>query len=256
MVSNDPYEGIVELYDLEHESFTDDVELYLELAARSGGPILETGSGTGRILLPLAEAGFAVVGVDSSDPMHQAARLRASGRADITLVNADMENLAEIPGGPFGMVISSLNSIMHLTDPMDQRDMIATAYAALAPGGSLVIDTLNPSVAQLNHLLGTTHLEGSWHTEDGTTIDKWGHREAGPESQILDTLIWYDQVDAEGSYHRTRTQFALRYVHQSELALLLELAGFAHVDWYGSYELDPWDPAADRIIAIAYKDQE
>lgn len=252
----DPYAEIVDLYDLEHADYTEDTELLLELADLGEGPILELGCGTGRVLLPLAEAGHTVTGVDSSQPMLDVAAARAKQAGlDVSLVNGDMSQIGGIPGGPFGMVIASLNSIMHLT-AADQRAMATSSQAALAPGGRLVIDTLNPSVAQLNHLLNTTHLEGSWQYEDGSSVDKWGHRRPGMEPQVIDTLIWYDRVAPDGILHRTRTRFDLRYVHQSELALILELAGFGHVDWYGSYELDPWDPDSDRIITVAHKDEE
>lgn len=250
----DAYAEIVDLYDLEHANFTDDVELLLELAQLGEGPILELGCGTGRVLLPLAEAGHTCTGVDTSAPMLDVAATRARNTGlDISLHRGDMADIRTIPGGPFGMIIASLNSIMHLTAE-SQRAMISSAFAALMPGGRLVIDTLNPSLSQLNHLLNTTHLEGSWQTNQGVTVDKWGHRKPGLDPQVIDTLIWYDRVGRDGSVHRTRTRFDLRYVHQSELALLLELAGFAFVDWYGSYELDPWDPESDRIIAVAHKD--
>lgn len=255
MPQADVYADIVDLYDLEHNDFFDDIELLLELAALGDRPILELGSGTGRVLGPLAEAGYTVVGLDSSAPMLDVAGNRVSG-SNITLLQGDMAELDGTQGAPFGMVIASLNSIMHLNNPEDQRSMIESAWRVLAPEGRLIIDTLNPSLGQLNHLLNTTHLEGSWSTPDGTTVDKWSFRRFSDEPQVIDTLIWYDQLDADGRLQRVRTRFDLRYLHQSELALMLELAGFGHVDWYGSYELDSWDPDSDRIIAIAHKDSE
>lgn len=252
----DAYATIVDLYDLEHADFTDDVELLVELADLGDGPILELGCGTGRVLLPLAAAGFVVVGVDQSQPMLNVATERAQQDGfEITLHRGDMANLAKIAGGPFGMIIASLNSIMHL-NAQQQRLMLSSAFEALQPGGRLIIDTLNPGLAQLNHLMNTAHLEGSWTDTAGTTIDKWGHRKPGDDPQVIDTLIWYDHLQADGRYQRTRTRFDLRYVHQSELALLLEISGFSNVDWYGSYELDPWEPESDRTIAIAHKDDE
>lgn len=252
----DAYANIVDLYDLEHDDFTDDVELLIELAELGDGPILELGCGTGRVLLPLAQAGHEVIGVDASQPMLDVAAGRArEHEVETTLHLGDMANPALVPGGPFGLIVASLNSIMHLNADQ-QRTMITTAFGALIPGGRLVIDTLNPSISQLNHLLNNTHLEGSWTEESGGTIDKWGHRKPGDDPQVIDTLIWYDRIDRDGSLQRIRTRFDLRYVHQSELALLLEIAGFSHVDWYGSYELDPWDSDADRIFAVAHKDDE
>lgn len=256
MPNIDPYADIVTLYDLEHDDFSEDIEFLLELVNYGEGPILELGCGTGRVLAPLAEANHTVVGLDSSEAMLNIARSRLDPYANASLVAGDMTELDTVAGGPFGVIISSLNSIMHLTEQGQQRAMMTSALNTLKPGGRLIIDTLNPSVAQLNHLLNTTHLEGSWQRDDGTMIDKWGHRQPGTESQVIDTLIWYDQTDADGGYSRTRTRFDLRYVHQSELALMLESAGFVHVDWYGSYDLDSWDAAADRIIAVAHKDEE
>lgn len=256
MPANDPYADIVTLYDLEHDDFTDDIEFLLELATYGDGPILELGCGTGRVLAPLAEAGHTVVGIDRSEPMLDVTRKRLDAHPNAHLLSGDMSDLQAVPGGPFGLIISSLNSIMHLTDSGQQRAMIDSAFDVLQPGGRLVIDTLNPSVAQLNHLLNTTHLEGSWQTADGTMIDKWGHRQFGEESQVIETLIWYDQTSTTGELRRTRTRFDLRFVHQSELALMLEMAGFPVVDWYGTYDLDPWYAGADRIIAIAHKDEE
>ena len=58
----------VATYDLFH-SGSGDVPFYLDCARRFGGPILELGSGTGRVMIPLAEAGYEVVGLDLSPAM-------------------------------------------------------------------------------------------------------------------------------------------------------------------------------------------
>ncbi len=253
MPTYDPYAEIVELYDLEHNDYFDDIELLVALAELGEGPILELGCGTGRVMQPLAEAGHTVIGIDASEPMLAMARARLTA-LPATVVSGDMADMQAVPGGPFGMIIASLNSLMHLTTPLSQLAAITSTYESLGDGGRLVIDTLNPSLSQLNHLMNTTHLEGSWTRDDGTTIDKWGYRRAGEDPQIIDTLLWYDSVQSDGAVHRVRTRFDLRYVHQSELALMLRIAGFDRIDWYGSYELDPWYADADRIIAVAHKD--
>jgi SAM-dependent methyltransferase len=253
MPPEDAYADIVQLYDLEHADFQDDVEFLLELAEFGDDPILELGCGTGRVLFPLHRAGYVVTGIDRSEAMLAVAESRQDPEAVARLLRGDMAELDEIQDGPFGLIIASLNSVMHLRSQERQSAMISSAFRALKPKGRLVIDTLNPSLGQLNHLLNTTLLEGTWMLH-GETIEKWGHRRAGPESQVIDTLIWYDQTSANGEYRRTRTRFDLRYVHQSELALMLRLSGFGRADWYGSYDLDPWDAESDRIIVVAHKE--
>lgn len=250
----DPYANISELYDLEHQEFDQDVQLLVNFAQVVGDPILEMGCGSGRILLPIAEQGFRITGLDSSLPMLDRASLAAerSGLRDlVTLHRGDMRDADEAPGGPFGLVIFSLNGLMHLTTPQAQRDALASARKALDPRGQLLIDMMNPSIGQLQELANGPHLEGSWTLADGTIVDKWSHRKSGTDPQIIDTLLWYDHVAPDGAFSRVRSSFELRYVHPSELLLMLELSGFVEPMLYGSYDLDPFEPDSERLIVTA-----
>ena len=42
---------------------------YVDLARKSGGPVLEIACGTGRVLLPIAREGIEIEGVDNSESM-------------------------------------------------------------------------------------------------------------------------------------------------------------------------------------------
>lgn len=56
-------------YDKAYGRRRKDVDWYVRLAERVGGPVLEYGVGNGRVAIALARAGFGVVGVDLSPPM-------------------------------------------------------------------------------------------------------------------------------------------------------------------------------------------
>lgn len=252
--ANDPYGNIAELYDLEHNSFDVDIELMLNFAQVVGDPILEMGCGSGRVLIPLAEAGFNVTGLDVSRAMLDRAEAAISSTNvgnRVTLVEGDMREADLAPGGPFGLVIFSLNSLMHLTTVEDQRTALASAARALDPRGQLIIDTMNPSPDQIRHLLDSPHLEGSWELPDGSTVDKWSHRRHSSTPQLIDTLLWYDRTDVDGSLTRTRSSFPLRYVYASEMAMMLELSGFIEPMFYGNYDLDPYEYDSERLIVTS-----
>ncbi len=68
-----------ELYDAEN-SDVDELEILIPLAEQAGGLIIDLACGTGRTTLPLAQAGFDVVGVDMSEPMLALAREKARDR--------------------------------------------------------------------------------------------------------------------------------------------------------------------------------
>src|SRR5947207_602146 len=65
----DAWSALAPLYDWEHAGFELDGAMYLGLARRSGGPILDAACGTGRVAFRLAASGYDVVGVDSSTGM-------------------------------------------------------------------------------------------------------------------------------------------------------------------------------------------
>ncbi len=75
------YDRIARLYDPWSVSVREDVELYVEEALASGGPVVELAVGTGRIAVPIAKAGVSVIGVDQSPGMlGDCARVRRAGR--------------------------------------------------------------------------------------------------------------------------------------------------------------------------------
>ena len=73
------YDAIARYYDLSHQSLVEDIPFLLRVAAETGGPALELGCGSGRLLVPLARAGYAVTGVDNSPEMLARAELRLAG---------------------------------------------------------------------------------------------------------------------------------------------------------------------------------
>jgi SAM-dependent methyltransferase len=252
----DPYSHIAEFYDLEHDSFEEDVELLQDFAGEASGPLLEMGCGSGRVLVPLAENGHRLVGLDQSSDMLDRARRRASeaGVTDsVSLQTLDLAMPHQAAGGPFGMVLYTLNALMHLSTQEAQRKSLLHAYDALGPGGTLFLDLMNPAPDYLQRLDSSTLLEWSGPLADGTTIDKWTHRSIDPIDQTIETTIWYDLLGTKSDFRRLRTGFTLRYLHFSEISLILEAAGFHGIQAFGSYHLDSLDGASERIIVTAGK---
>jgi SAM-dependent methyltransferase len=251
---HDPYHRIPELYDLEHEDFADDLDLYLQLADVIGDPILELGCGTGRVLLPLAKAGHRVTGIDRSAAMLDRARnlLSKEAGADlVTLHRAEMTEADHAPGGPFGLAIFSLNGFMHLAEPGEQRAALEAARRALDPRGMMIIDIMNPFSDMLSAFDGRVQHEARRTLYDKTHVDRFSARTHDPVMQHIETDLWYDVVDAEGRLRRVRTHFPMRYVFPAEMELLLEVTGFVEWKLYGSYELDPFESHSERLIVTA-----
>src|SRR5215468_2183437 len=96
------------LYDHYSPGIEGDVAFYVEEARAAAPPVLELGCGTGRILIPVAEAGIELVGLDRAPAMLAVARaklatLTAASRGRIQLIEGDMRTLAL--GRRFGLVM-------------------------------------------------------------------------------------------------------------------------------------------------------
>src|SRR5687767_8743843 len=72
-----------------------DVAFWRRLAAAQEGPVLELGCGTGRITVPVARTGAAVVGIDRSAEMlaRGQQRLRRARLESATLLRGDIRML-------------------------------------------------------------------------------------------------------------------------------------------------------------------
>ena len=107
--------------------------------------------GSGRLAVPLAEAGHLVTGVDLDPAMLDRARARALGGAGgsatlerLTLVEADLVDLRLPTAGSFGLAFIALNSLMILGTRATQRAALRTLAEHLAPGGLAVVDVWIP----------------------------------------------------------------------------------------------------------------
>lgn len=253
--TSDAYANIVDLYDLEHDEFHEDLEVIMGLAEAGGGPVLELGCGTGRVLQPLAEAGYVATGVDLSQPMLAMAQSRLADIPThrVRLWHGDMLQARDAPGGPFGLAAFTLNGLMHLTTAEEQRKALESSANALLPQGSIFIDSMNAVPDQLRFLSDGPRLERSWSTNDGGVIDKWSYRTINATEQTIDTILWYDSLGPDRSLRRVRSAYTMRYLHEAELRLLLELTGFGTVQVFGDYDFSPLYEDADRLLVIATK---
>lgn len=117
------------------------VEFWLSQARISGGPILELGCGTGKLSIPLAEAGFSVTGLDSSSALLQFA---ASKNDDVQWIEGDMRSfdLDE----RFALIMLPSNNLGHLHTPEDFEGCASSVRRHLQPGGVFVIDVFVPNL--------------------------------------------------------------------------------------------------------------
>ncbi len=136
-------EGFADVYDQWYpgRDEADETVALIATLAGPGGRVLELGVGTGRLALPLAAADLAVTGVDVSPAM--LARLAAADpTGTVTTVVGDM--VADLPDGPFDVVLVAYNTLFNLTGDGEQRACFEAVARRLAPGGRFVVEAFVP----------------------------------------------------------------------------------------------------------------
>lgn len=249
------YDRFAPFYDLEFAAYDDDLPLYRAFATHTGGPLLELGCGSGRVLVPLAEDGYAMTGVDLSPAMLALAgeaATRAAVAERVALVEDDIRTLGKLGTTRFALAFSAINSFLHLETQGDQLAALRAVAQHLQPGGLFIADLFPPHPDLLIEYDGRLIHVGTYrdpHTDE--RIDKFSTSMLARADQRIDTTFFYDRLRADGTTQRVAATFALRYIGRYELELLLDRAGFTDITIYGSYDLEPFTDASERMIAVA-----
>jgi SAM-dependent methyltransferase len=240
-------------FDADYAGYDEDLPTLKAFAQRTGGPLVELGCGTGRVLVPLAKSGYDVTGVDASPLMLDIARAKAEAAgvsARVNLVEADY--IAAPLLGPYKFAFIVMNPFLHLASQEEQVRALWHWHAHLAPGGLLLIEVLHPDVNQLAGLDGRVELHKAWiDPVSGATVQKLVARTVDLAEQTLNVTIMYDEIARDGQVRRTIVPFTLRYLWRFEAELLLEKAGFAIDGLYGDWDLSPFESESDHMVIVA-----
>jgi SAM-dependent methyltransferase len=131
-------------HELECGSYAEDLELWRDLAAASGGPVLDVGAGTGRVTLELARQGHAVTALDLDGELLSQLASAADG-LDVSTVVADARDFALET--TFALCIVPMQTIQLLGGRFQRRAFLACARRHLRPDGVLaiaIVDALEP----------------------------------------------------------------------------------------------------------------
>lgn len=256
------YEGPglqVEAYDAANPTVPggDDVGFLRRLADEVGGPVLELGCGTGRVAIPLAEAGLEVVGLDRSREMLAIAAakrtsLPAQVRRRLRLVEGDMTDFRL--GRRFGLAFAAFRVFQHLLEPVDQRAALAAVRRHLRPGGLLVLDLFDPRLRWVEEGAEWEEVAETIHPVSGRLVRRTAiDRVNDALRQRTSILFRLEELEGDGTVVREETEeLVLRWTYRHELWHLLELEGFERVAEHSDYAGSP-PRYGGEIIAVARK---
>jgi len=226
----------------ELRSGSQDAAFYLSLARESGGPVLELGCGTGRVLLPIALEGISCVGVDASRDMLDVLRAKQPP-PNLELVQATMEAF-ELGECRFPLITIPFRAFSHLLDVAAQLAALANVRRHLAPGGRLALDVFDPRLASLARAEDPEALAVTASTPRGR-VQRFDRVTRDAARQLLTLRV---RFVAEAPEDCGEGELRLRWFHRYELEHLLARAGFGIEALYGGFDRRPWAPGGETIV--------
>jgi SAM-dependent methyltransferase len=251
VASRNPFDRFARLYDWEHDRYLVDVDVHLGFVRRFGGPVLELACGSGRLLAPLAAAGYAVTGVDSSPEMLERARARLSRLGlSATLEQQRLERLQL--NGQFRTIIVALDSFALLLKREAQVAALRAAREHATHDGRLILDLANGNLRGASEPTEElVHDLTMPDPETGRPITKFVLRRPRPADQLDELMFFYDEQDERGYLRRSMVELKLRWFTRFELELLLQSAGWQAEELYGDYDLSAFGASSERLIVVA-----
>jgi SAM-dependent methyltransferase len=130
-------------HDVECADYTGDLGLWVELASEANGPVLELGSGTGRVALRLARIGIEVVALDRSSDL--LADLRRRAREEEVAIETAVADARDFRlDRRFALALAPMQFVQILGGAEARGRMLAAAAAHLEPGGCLGLTLAEP----------------------------------------------------------------------------------------------------------------
>ncbi|MFT5194992.1 MAG: SAM-dependent methyltransferase [Cellvibrionaceae bacterium] len=241
------YEQASKYYDLIHQAHTGDIELFVQMAqtaATSSNPaILDIGCGSGRLVIPIAEAGLSVTGIDNSADMFAVAQKRVA-EEEVTAILVEHDVLTWKTEQRFGLIIIGMNTIMEFSN-QTVLDLLKAAAKLLAPDGKIVIDVIQPFImASLDNEEGDLAKDEPLN-DGGRKLPLWSGWTAEHEAQQVE-IKWRikdDRVMVDFS-----NLFYYRYLDQlmdylPEARLKIEAV-------WGDYTQKLYDENSERMILV------
>jgi SAM-dependent methyltransferase len=233
-----------------------DVRFYVNAAKEFGEPVLELGCGTGRITLPIAQAGFRITGLDLAARMlaraeEKAAELPEEAKKRLTLAVGNMTDFGL--AAKFALVIIPFRPFQHLLETQQQLDCLACARKHMEPGGRLILDFFQTDPRRMHEAqFREERLIAEYSMSRGRQVALTErvtqfHR----AEQRNDVEMIYSVRHPDGAKERLVLAWTVRYFFRYEVEHLLARCGFRVEETFGDWDRSGLQDDSPEMIFVA-----
>lgn len=210
-------------------------------ALNPGNKVLDAGCGIGRISVELAALGLDVTGVDIiQNELDAAADSAAAEGVPLNLVKADLRTY-RTQKPEFHCAVNLFTSFGYCDTVQEDLQILKNIADSLLPGGTFIIESTSKEIARLYFTPGEEFDRAGMHViTEFSPVGQW----EGLRSRW--TLIAPDgsKIDHE---------FVQRLYSAQELKEHCINAGFKTAEFYGDFDMSPYNNKARTMVLIARK---
>ena len=251
---SEPYPDFVaRFYEVVYAQVRDGVDnaYYLSKMGSAGGPVLEIGAGTGRLLREALRRRVDAWGIDLSPVMVERCRAQLPPEARERVTVADAVSLRL--GRRFALAVAPFRVLSHVPVIEDQLRLLDAVHEHLVPGGTFVFDLYVPSLKLLlEGLPETCDFDGEW--APGRRLRRFVSSRpadlARQTNHVRMTFVW-DEADGE---HRSTWEFDMRFFFRWEIEHLVARSKLRLEALHGDFAGGPLTASSPEYVVVARRD--
>ena len=255
-------EFVSDFYDAvyaQYTGFSHDVDFFVSYSKQASGKTLELGCGTGRVLIPVAQAGCQITGLDLSPYMLAKCREKLTSQTKevqsrIKLIQGDMTDFSTDEQYP--LVTIPFRAFQHLIPVSEQKACLNCVHRHLVRDGLLILDVFRPSLPRLTDTRYLMEMEVNPPIElsDGRIFRRTNRTSAfHPVEQYNDIEFIFYVKYPDGREKRLVQSFPMRYFYRYEVEHLLSFCGFKILEFYGNFDKSQFSDESPEMIFVAEK---
>jgi SAM-dependent methyltransferase len=225
--------------DLSRTVFRGDIEFYRALAAETEGDVLELGSGTGRVAIPISLDNVKVTGLEISNFMLEraianAAKVGSQARFQLgDMVDFELKQ-------KFGFIYIAFGAFHHLETVEDQLNCLRCVNTHLSKSGLFVIHIRNPAAHLLVDKDYKPDERRQWVGVDEATgqrvVTENISQKVDPHMQWISETFRHTRYGENGQVISFELdEFKLRWIYRFEMEHLLVRCGFEPLECFSDF---------------------
>lgn len=239
------HDKFADLYDCFQSGVKGDVIFYLNYFKNFKGSILEIGTGTGRITIPLLKKGINVTALDVAPRMLNILKNKLHKEGfSANIICADMRNFKIEE--KFDAIIVTFRTFQHMYTVADQKSALKNIKKHLKPKGILIFDVYNPKIKYIE--------KGDWQWRKDKDINVLTNdkiRIFQRNKYDMAEQIMYQEYRVEyPDRKKDIIKLKMRFFFAFELRYLLEMSGFRLKNIYGDFKKSNFSADSPEMVFI------